>query len=88
LLYSLAIVIFLNMKKTLQDVPNLELAEFLGATPGWSSQLKTGHRKVPANKCLAISKHFDISLHALRPDIFPADYPLHKPEKLGDEKRS
>jgi len=53
------------------NISTKKLAEFLGTTPGFISQIKTGRRKMPPKYCVSVSEEFGIPLHELRPDIFP-----------------
>jgi DNA-binding transcriptional regulator YdaS (Cro superfamily) len=54
----------------LNKIQTKELAEFLGVSDGFISQIKTGYRKMPAKYCRRVSKRFEIPLSSLRPDIF------------------
>jgi DNA-binding transcriptional regulator YdaS (Cro superfamily) len=53
------------------NIPTTELARFLGVTPGFISNIKSGNRKLPPKDCVRVSKQYGIKLHDLRPDIFP-----------------
>jgi DNA-binding transcriptional regulator YdaS (Cro superfamily) len=55
----------------IKDIPTKQLAECIGKTVGFASQIRNGHRKLPPKYCQMVSKQFGLSLHALRPDIFP-----------------
>jgi DNA-binding transcriptional regulator YdaS (Cro superfamily) len=54
----------------LNTIQTKELAEFLGVSDGFISQIKTGYRKLPPKYCQRVSKRFNIPLSDLRPDIF------------------
>lgn len=54
----------------LEKIPTKVLAEFLGTTPGFVSNIKSGFRKIPPKYCQRVSKRFGIPLEQLRPDIF------------------
>ena len=58
----------------IKNIPTKELADFLGKTAGFVSQIKSGKVKLPAKYCIAISEYFAIPLHELRPDIYPETY--------------
>jgi len=53
------------------DIPTKKLAECLGSTIGFASQIKHGHRKMPPKHCVKVSEEFSLPLHELRPDIYP-----------------
>lgn len=57
----------------IEKIPTKELADFLNISGGFVSQIKSGHRKLPPKYCAMVSKKYGIPLHALRPDIFPAN---------------
>jgi DNA-binding transcriptional regulator YdaS (Cro superfamily) len=59
------------------DIPTKNLAQCLGTTIGFASQIKHGHRKIPPKHCLKVSLKFGVPLHELRPDIYPA--PVDEP---------
>jgi len=54
----------------IESIPTKKLADFLGVHVSFISQIKTGHRKMPAKYCMKISKEFNIPVEELRPDIF------------------
>jgi DNA-binding transcriptional regulator YdaS (Cro superfamily) len=62
------------------NIPTKELAECIGKTQGFASQIKNGWRKLPAKYCVIVSDKFDIPLYELRPDIFPDETRL----KIGE----
>ena len=74
----------------LKNIPTKELAKFLGKTPGFASQIKTGASKLPPGSCIAVSKEFNIPLHELRPDIYPApeDEPIRQNEELNQPNQT
>jgi DNA-binding transcriptional regulator YdaS (Cro superfamily) len=55
----------------IKNISTKELAKCIGTTEGFASQIKSGHRKLPPKYCVLVSTTFDISLHELRPDIYP-----------------
>lgn len=55
----------------IKNIPTKELADFIGVTDGFASQIKNGWRKLPAKYCITVSEKFNISLYDLRPDIYP-----------------
>lgn len=54
----------------IKDIPTKELAEFLGKTMGFASQIKNGRCKLPPKDVMKVSERFNISPIDLRPDIF------------------
>ena len=54
----------------IESIQTKKLADFLGVHASFISQIKAGHRKLPAKDCMRVSKEFDVSVHELRPDIF------------------
>lgn len=55
----------------IKDIPTKDLANCIGSTAGFASQIKNEWRKLPAKYCISVSKRFGIPLHDLRPDIYP-----------------
>jgi antitoxin component HigA of HigAB toxin-antitoxin module len=53
----------------LKNIPTKELADCLGKTIGFASQIKNGHRKLPIKYCASVSRRFGIPLKDLRKDI-------------------
>lgn len=53
----------------LQQISPKELAECMGVTIGFASQIKTGHRKLPEKHWEAVSRRFGVPVRDLRPDI-------------------
>lgn len=56
----------------IKDIPTKQLAEALESTSGFASNVKSGLKRIPPQKCLRVSQRFGIPLHELRPDIYPA----------------
>ena len=54
----------------INDIPTKVLANFLGVTEGFVSQIKTNRRKLPGKYCVKVSQEFGIPLGDLRPDIY------------------
>lgn len=54
----------------MNEIKTTELANFLGKTNGWATNLKKGRKKLPPKDCLRVSERFNIPLNELRPDIF------------------
>jgi DNA-binding transcriptional regulator YdaS (Cro superfamily) len=63
----------------LNNISTKELAEFLGTSSGFVSQIKMGHRKLPPKDCVRVSKKYQIPLHELRADIFPPELVTSSP---------
>lgn len=49
------------------------LAEAIGVTQGFISQMLSGAKRVPASLCLPIERATGVSRHELRPDIYPIE---------------
>lgn len=56
------------------NVSAKDLAQCIGVSPGFASQIRTGHRKLPPKYCMLVSERFGIPLNELRPDIYPASF--------------
>lgn len=54
----------------IKNISTKELAEFLGKSMGFASQIKNGRCKLPPKYVLKVSERFGISPEELRPDIF------------------
>jgi antitoxin component HigA of HigAB toxin-antitoxin module len=67
LLNSVCYIVFM-----IKNISTKDLAECLGSTIGFASQIKTGRRKLPPKHCIKVSRKFGIPLHVLRDDIYPA----------------
>jgi hypothetical protein len=57
--------------KKLSDIGNQELANFLGISKQFASGIRKGTKKLPVKDCVRVSARYNLSLHYLRPDIFP-----------------
>jgi len=57
----------------LTKIPTKELAEFLGVTNAFISNVKAGRRKMPLSKVFDLSQQYGIPLHEIRPDIYPKE---------------
>jgi antitoxin component HigA of HigAB toxin-antitoxin module len=54
----------------IENIRTKELAECIGSTTGFASQIKTGRRKLPLRHCLRVSERFGIPISQLRPDVY------------------
>jgi hypothetical protein len=52
------------------DIDKHELAKLFNLTLNHADNIRRGIIKVPEKYCTRISKHFNIPLHYLRPDIY------------------
>ena len=57
--------------KTLLDIKTSTLADAMGWSTSYASQVKTGVTKVSARLARAINEKFGIPLWDIRPDIYP-----------------
>jgi plasmid maintenance system antidote protein VapI len=49
----------------IENIPTHELAEFLGVSPGFVSNIKAGRKRLPPEYMTRVSERFDISLDDL-----------------------
>jgi|GEM_PF-3693574 len=70
---------------TISTVPTKQLAECLGSTIGFASQIKHGRRQLPPRKCRLVSERFGIPLYVLRPDIFGEPDPNTHPKEPAQD---
>lgn len=54
----------------ISEIKTNDLAEFLGKSKGWATNIKKGRKKLPPKDVLRVSERFGISPEELRPDIF------------------
>lgn len=57
------------MNNALSNISPKQLAETMGVSDGFASQIKTGRRKLPIKYLQVVSDRFSIPKHQLRPDI-------------------
>jgi hypothetical protein len=60
----------------IENIPTHELAEFLGVTPGFVSNIKAGRKRLPPEYMSRVSERFSISL-----DDLAKHYQKHKAVK-------